>query len=133
MQLFNSKLIQIRIILNYPNRYSGYADLNLKDRVHLLEMCWTEVIVCGLVWRSTPVTEHDLLIFAPDLHFNRLDISLTLAGCLACCLATLIVHLVNKLIFRCIMIIKKCVRVCFLHCHAFLLIIKQSRLNCSPY
>ena len=58
--------------------YAGYADLNLKDRVHLLEMCWTEVIVCGLVWRSTPVTEHDILVFAPDLHFNRLVLMKTI-------------------------------------------------------
>jgi len=49
----------------------GYPDLGLQDRVHLLETCWTEVIVCGLMWRSMPFSDCENLVFAPDLYFNK--------------------------------------------------------------
>lgn len=58
-------------IISWAKAIPGYTDLSLKDRVHLLETCWTEVIVCGLMWRSMPFSDCENLVFAPDLYFNK--------------------------------------------------------------
>lgn len=48
---------------------AGFVELSLSDQVHLLECCWLEVLMLGLVWRS--VDHPGKLIFTPDLKLNR--------------------------------------------------------------
>lgn len=41
----------------------------MRDRIHLLEASWMEILMMGILWRSQP---HDgLLVFAPDLHVDK--------------------------------------------------------------
>ena len=48
---------------------AGYTDVNLETRIQLLEACWMEVLLIGLVWRSLPYD--DVLVFAADLHLDQ--------------------------------------------------------------
>lgn len=48
---------------------TGFVELSLTDQVHLLECCWLEVLMLGLMWRS--VDHPGKLIFSPDLKLNR--------------------------------------------------------------
>lgn len=48
---------------------SGFVELSLLDQVHLLECCWLEVLMIGLMWRS--VDHPGKLIFSPDLSLSR--------------------------------------------------------------
>lgn len=48
---------------------SGFVELGLLDQVHLLECCWLEVLMVGLIWRS--VDHPGKLIFSPDLSLSR--------------------------------------------------------------
>ncbi|KAM6254743.1 estrogen receptor beta isoform 4-T4 [Spheniscus humboldti] len=47
----------------------GFIDLSLYDQVRLLESCWMEVLMVGLMWRS--IDHPGKLIFAPDLVLDR--------------------------------------------------------------
>lgn len=47
----------------------GFVELSVVDQVHLLECCWLEVLMLGLMWRS--VDHPGRLIFSPDLSLNR--------------------------------------------------------------
>ncbi|KAF0023788.1 hypothetical protein F2P81_024418 [Scophthalmus maximus] len=47
----------------------GFVELGLLDQVHLLECCWLEVLMMGLMWRS--VAHPGKLIFSPDLSLSR--------------------------------------------------------------
>ena len=47
----------------------GFVELSLADQVHLLECCWLEVLMLGLMWRS--VDHPGKLIFTPDFKLNR--------------------------------------------------------------
>ncbi|XP_041951735.1 estrogen receptor 2a isoform X3 [Alosa sapidissima] len=51
----------------------GFVELGLLDQVHLLECCWLEVLMLGLMWRS--VDQPGKLIFSPDLVLTRDDSS----------------------------------------------------------
>ncbi|XP_049562348.1 estrogen receptor beta isoform X3 [Orcinus orca] len=48
----------------------GFVELSLYDQVRLLESCWLEVLMVGLMWRS--IDHPGKLIFAPDLVLDRL-------------------------------------------------------------
>lgn len=47
----------------------GFVELSLLDQVRLLESCWMEVLMVGLMWRS--IDHPGKLIFAPDLVLDR--------------------------------------------------------------
>lgn len=47
----------------------GFVELSLLDQVHLLECCWLEVLMIGLMWRS--VDHPGKLMFSPDLSLSR--------------------------------------------------------------
>lgn len=47
----------------------GFVELSLYDQVRLLESCWLEVLMVGLMWRS--IDHPGKLIFAPDLVLDR--------------------------------------------------------------
>lgn len=47
----------------------GFIEISLLDQVHLLECCWLEVLMIGLMWRS--VGHPGKLIFSPDLSLSR--------------------------------------------------------------
>ena len=47
----------------------GFVELSLYDQVRLLESCWMEVLMVGLMWRS--IDHPGKLIFAPDLILDR--------------------------------------------------------------
>lgn len=47
----------------------GFVGLSLLDQVHLLECCWLEVLMIGLMWRS--VDHPGKLMFSPDLSLSR--------------------------------------------------------------
>jgi len=48
---------------------TGFVELTLSDQVHLLEGCWLDILMLGLMWRS--VDHPGKLIFSPDLKLNR--------------------------------------------------------------
>ncbi|XP_069771894.1 estrogen receptor beta-like isoform X2 [Narcine bancroftii] len=50
---------------------SGFIELDLHDQVQLLECCWLEVLMVGLMWRS--IDYPGKLLFAPDLILDRDD------------------------------------------------------------
>ncbi|KAJ8356438.1 hypothetical protein SKAU_G00192320 [Synaphobranchus kaupii] len=56
-------------MINWAKKIPGFVELNLFDQVHLLECCWLEVLMVGLMWRS--VDHPGKLIFSPDLILNR--------------------------------------------------------------
>ncbi|XP_064195511.1 estrogen receptor beta-like isoform X2 [Anguilla rostrata] len=52
-------------MINWAKKIPGFVELDLFDQVHLLECCWLEVLMVGLMWRS--VDHPGKLIFSPDL------------------------------------------------------------------
>ncbi|XP_078418086.1 estrogen receptor 2a isoform X2 [Cetorhinus maximus] len=48
---------------------AGFLELDLHDQVQLLECCWLEVLMVGLMWRS--IAHPGKLLFAPDLILDR--------------------------------------------------------------
>lgn len=67
-------------------------ELSLLDQVHLLECCWLEVLMIGLMWRS--VDHPGKLVFSPDLSLSRYH-RRHLSGpafIKATCLCRLVVH-----------------------------------------
>uniref|UniRef100_A0A3Q3KLP8 Estrogen receptor 2a n=1 Tax=Monopterus albus TaxID=43700 RepID=A0A3Q3KLP8_MONAL len=56
-------------MISWAKKIPGFVELNLLDQVHLLECCWLEVLIIGLMWRS--VDHPGKLIFSPDLSLSR--------------------------------------------------------------
>nr|BAB85623.1 estrogen receptor beta [Paralichthys olivaceus] len=56
-------------MITWAKKIPGFVELGLLDQVHLLECCWLEVLMMGLMWRS--VDHPGKLIFSPDLSLSR--------------------------------------------------------------
>ncbi|XP_073923923.1 estrogen receptor beta isoform X2 [Castor canadensis] len=56
-------------MIGWAKRIPGFVELSLLDQVRLLESCWMEVLMVGLMWRS--IDHPGKLIFAPDLVLDR--------------------------------------------------------------
>ncbi|XP_059897098.1 estrogen receptor 2a isoform X1 [Gadus macrocephalus] len=56
-------------MISWAKKIPGFVELSLLDQVHLLECCWLEVLMIGLMWRS--VDHPGQLIFSPDLCLSR--------------------------------------------------------------
>ncbi|KAJ6657984.1 hypothetical protein lerEdw1_001643 [Lerista edwardsae] len=52
-------------MIGWAKKIPGFIELSLYDQVRLLEGCWLEVLMVGLMWRS--IDHPGKLIFAPDL------------------------------------------------------------------
>ncbi|XP_004682140.2 PREDICTED: estrogen receptor beta isoform X1 [Condylura cristata] len=56
-------------MIGWAKKIPGFVELSLYDQVRLLESCWLEVLMLGLMWRS--IDHPGKLIFAPDLVLDR--------------------------------------------------------------
>ncbi|ELW70831.1 Estrogen receptor beta [Tupaia chinensis] len=56
-------------MIGWAKKIPGFVELSLFDQVRLLESCWLEVLMVGLMWRS--IDHPGKLIFAPDLVLDR--------------------------------------------------------------
>ncbi|XP_074540990.1 estrogen receptor 2a isoform X2 [Halichoeres trimaculatus] len=56
-------------MISWAKKIPGFVELSLVDQVHLLECCWLEVLMVGLMWRS--VDHPGKLMFSPDLSLSR--------------------------------------------------------------
>ncbi|XP_045143559.1 estrogen receptor beta [Echinops telfairi] len=56
-------------MIGWAKKIPGFVELSLYDQVRLLESCWMEVLMVGLMWRS--INHPGKLIFAPDLILDR--------------------------------------------------------------
>uniref|UniRef100_A0A8D0HBI5 Estrogen receptor n=1 Tax=Sphenodon punctatus TaxID=8508 RepID=A0A8D0HBI5_SPHPU len=56
-------------MIGWAKKIPGFIELSLYDQVRLLESCWMEVLMVGLMWRS--IDHPGKLIFAPDLILDR--------------------------------------------------------------
>ncbi|KAM4852856.1 estrogen receptor beta isoform 2-T4 [Thomomys bottae] len=56
-------------MISWAKKIPGFVELSLLDQVRLLESCWMEVLMVGLMWRS--IDHPGKLIFAPDLVLDR--------------------------------------------------------------
>ncbi|XP_058149283.1 estrogen receptor beta isoform X2 [Dasypus novemcinctus] len=56
-------------MIGWAKKIPGFVELSLYDQVRLLESCWMEVLMLGLMWRS--IDHPGKLIFAPDLVLDR--------------------------------------------------------------
>ncbi|XP_029453983.1 estrogen receptor beta [Rhinatrema bivittatum] len=56
-------------MIGWAKKIPGFVELSLFDQVRLLESCWLEVLMVGLMWRS--IEHPGKLIFAPDLILDR--------------------------------------------------------------
>ncbi|CAM2116366.1 unnamed protein product [Caretta caretta] len=56
-------------MIGWAKKIPGFIELSLYDQVRLLECCWMEVLMVGLMWRS--IDYPGKLIFAPDLVLER--------------------------------------------------------------
>ncbi|KAL4641832.1 estrogen receptor beta-like isoform X1 [Arapaima gigas] len=56
-------------MISWAKKVPGFTELSLSDQVHLLDCCWLEVLMLGLMWRS--VDHPGKLIFSPDLILSR--------------------------------------------------------------
>lgn len=56
-------------MISWAKKIPGFVELSLYDQVRLLESCWLEVLMVGLMWRS--IDHPGKLIFAPDLILDR--------------------------------------------------------------
>ncbi|KAM3919897.1 estrogen receptor beta [Leptodactylus fuscus] len=56
-------------MIAWAKKIPGFIELSLYDQVRLLESCWLEVLMMGLMWRS--IDQPGKLIFAPDLALDR--------------------------------------------------------------
>ncbi|XP_053331329.1 estrogen receptor beta [Spea bombifrons] len=56
-------------MIGWAKKIPGFVELSLYDQVRLLESCWLEVLMMGLMWRS--IDYPGKLIFAPDLALDR--------------------------------------------------------------
>ncbi|XP_030628489.1 estrogen receptor 2b isoform X2 [Chanos chanos] len=69
MSLTNLADRELVLMISWAKKIPGFVELCLADQVHLLECCWLEVLMMGLMWRS--VDHPGKLIFSPDLKLNR--------------------------------------------------------------
>ncbi|XP_036398426.1 estrogen receptor beta-like [Megalops cyprinoides] len=69
MSLTNLADKELVLMISWAKKIPGFVELSLSDQVHLLECCWLEVLMLGLMWRS--VDHPGKLIFSPDLKLNR--------------------------------------------------------------
>ncbi|XP_028829282.1 estrogen receptor 2b isoform X2 [Denticeps clupeoides] len=60
---------ELVLMISWAKKIPGFVELCLSYQVHLLECCWLEVLMLGLMWRS--VDHPGKLIFSPDLKLNR--------------------------------------------------------------
>ncbi|XP_060781218.1 estrogen receptor 2b isoform X2 [Neoarius graeffei] len=65
-QLADKELV---LMISWAKKIPGFVELTLAHQVHLLECCWLEVLMLGLMWRS--IDHPGKLIFSPDLKLNR--------------------------------------------------------------
>lgn len=65
-QLADKELV---LMISWAKKIPGFVELNLAHQVQLLECCWLEVLMLGLMWRS--IDHPGKLIFSPDLKLNR--------------------------------------------------------------
>ncbi|XP_070844078.1 estrogen receptor 2a isoform X6 [Chaetodon trifascialis] len=69
MSLTNLADKELVHMISWAKKIPGFVELSLLDQVHLLECCWLEVLMIGLMWRS--VDHPGKLIFSPDLSLSR--------------------------------------------------------------
>ncbi|XP_026197156.1 estrogen receptor 2a isoform X1 [Anabas testudineus] len=69
MSLTNLADKELVHMISWAKKLPGFVELSLLDQVHLLECCWLEVLMIGLMWRS--VNHPGKLIFSPDLSLSR--------------------------------------------------------------
>ncbi|CAK6975977.1 estrogen receptor 2a [Scomber scombrus] len=69
MSLANLADKELVHMISWAKKIPGFIELSLLDQVHLLECCWLEVLMIGLMWRS--VDHPGKLIFSPDLSMSR--------------------------------------------------------------
>ncbi|XP_028996424.1 estrogen receptor 2a isoform X1 [Betta splendens] len=69
MSLTNLADKELVHMISWAKKIPGFVELSLLDQVHLLECCWLEVLMIGLMWRS--VNHPGKLIFSPDLSLSR--------------------------------------------------------------
>ncbi|KAM9339149.1 estrogen receptor 2a [Symphorus nematophorus] len=69
MSLTNLADKELVHMISWAKKIPGFVELSLSDQVHLLECCWLEVLMVGLMWRS--VDHPGKLIFSPDLSLSR--------------------------------------------------------------
>ncbi|XP_042246262.1 estrogen receptor 2a [Thunnus albacares] len=69
MSLTNLADKELVHMISWAKKIPGFIELSLMDQVHLLECCWLEVLMIGLMWRS--VDHPGKLIFSPDLSLSR--------------------------------------------------------------
>ncbi|XP_034784146.2 estrogen receptor beta isoform X2 [Acipenser ruthenus] len=58
-------------MVSWAKKIPGFVELGVYDQVCLLECCWLEVLMVGLMWRS--INHPGNLVFASDLILNRDD------------------------------------------------------------
>uniref|UniRef100_A0A8C0YVT1 Estrogen receptor 2a n=2 Tax=Cyprinus carpio TaxID=7962 RepID=A0A8C0YVT1_CYPCA len=68
MSLTNLADKELVHMISWAKKIPGFVELSLFDQVHLLECCWLEVLMLGLMWRS--VNHPGKLIFSPDLSLT---------------------------------------------------------------
>uniref|UniRef100_W5KLY7 Estrogen receptor 2b n=1 Tax=Astyanax mexicanus TaxID=7994 RepID=W5KLY7_ASTMX len=69
MSLTNLADKELVVMISWAKKIPGFVELNLSLQVQLLECCWLEVLMLGLMWRS--VDHPGNLIFCPDLILSR--------------------------------------------------------------
>nr|ALF04772.1 estrogen receptor 1 [Eptatretus burgeri] len=60
-------------MIAWAKKIPGFTAISLHDQVQLLECCWLEILMMGLIWRSLDCTRK--LYFAPNLILDRDDAS----------------------------------------------------------
>uniref|UniRef100_A0A3B4YL47 Estrogen receptor 2a n=1 Tax=Seriola lalandi dorsalis TaxID=1841481 RepID=A0A3B4YL47_SERLL len=73
MSLTNLADKELVHMISWAKKIPGFVELSLMDQVHLLECCWLEVLMMGLMWRS--VDHPGKLIFSPDFSLSREEAS----------------------------------------------------------
>ncbi|XP_032883397.1 estrogen receptor beta isoform X1 [Amblyraja radiata] len=69
MSLTNLADRELVHMIAWAKKVPGFVELDLHDQVQLLECCWLEVLMVGLMWRSMDYPGK--LLFAPDLILDR--------------------------------------------------------------
>ncbi|XP_059354812.1 estrogen receptor beta-1 [Carassius carassius] len=69
MSLTNLADKELVHMISWAKKIPGFVEIGLFDQVHLLECCWLEVLMLGLMWRS--VNHPGKLVFSPDLSLSR--------------------------------------------------------------
>ncbi|XP_048456180.1 estrogen receptor 2a [Rhincodon typus] len=69
MSLTNLADRELVHMIAWAKKVPGFLELDLHDQVQLLECCWLEVLMVGLMWRS--IEYPGKLLFAPDLILDR--------------------------------------------------------------